>query len=117
MSNGHLALSLPIDRTMPLLVVCRCRRLVEHAPCDECAKKIERKRNAAPTRRAHRSPQHARVRTIVFARDPNRCVDCGTTDDLTVDYVTALANGGRMHEDNAVIRCRSHNSSKGARVA
>lgn len=72
--------------------------------------------------------QSARVK----ARD-KACVDCGTTDDLTVDHVEPFdvrkkrlaAEYGRevtdrevaatYSDDELVTRCRSHNSRKGKR--
>lgn len=84
--------------------------------CPTCKPAHDKRRNAAPTRAAHRHPQHLRVKAIVWARDPHHCVDCHTTHDLTLDYIVPLIAGGRMHQDNACIRCRSCNSSKGGTV-
>jgi len=67
----------------------------------------------------------------IKARD-GACVDCGTTDDLTVDHLEAVevrrarleAETGRewtvaevaktYTDDELVTRCRKHNSQKGA---
>lgn len=102
---------------MPVLVICRrCKRITPTSPCPDCKPQIDRERNNTPTRRAHHSKTHATVKRIVYNRDPHQCVYCGTTNDLTIDYRVALANGGPMHSDNAVIACRPCNSSKGART-
>jgi 5-methylcytosine-specific restriction endonuclease McrA len=45
----------------------------------------------------------------------NRCVYCGTTEDLTLDHVIPLAGSGAHSEDNLVVACRSCNASKNAR--
>jgi len=92
--------------------VCSCGRITTGARCRDC----ERARNQQPHRRAHRSQQHARLRAHVFARDNHQCVDCGSTEDLTLDYLIALQDGGTMTADNAATRCRSHNSSAGRRA-
>ena len=81
--------------------------------CPECARTYSKKRNAAPTRAAHHTTRHQRIRARLFATQPNRCVYCGRTDDLTVHYVIPLVAGGPMTIENAVIACRSCNSSRG----
>lgn len=71
-------------------------------------------------------------RDRVIARD-GACIDCGTTEDLTADHLEAVkvrrarleAETGRewttaevaktYTDDELVTRCRSHNSSKGAK--
>lgn len=70
-------------------------------------------RNAQPHRKAHRTSKHRSLRARVFRRDGYRCVDCGSGEDLTLDYLTPLQDGGRQVESNAVTRCRSHNASRG----
>jgi hypothetical protein len=58
------------------------------------------------------------VRQAVFERDQYRCVEpgCGTWLDLTIDHKVAVINGGTNDIDNLQTMCRSHNSSKGARL-
>jgi 5-methylcytosine-specific restriction endonuclease McrA len=95
---------------MPTARVCACGRITTRTRCPDC----EQKRNQQPTRRAHHTPLHKRIRATVIRRD-RACVDCGTTRDLTLDYVVPLSRGGQQTIDNAVTRCRSCNSAKGAR--
>lgn len=61
----------------------------------------------------HRLPMATRL--AVFARDGFVCPECGATDDLTIDHVTARANGGGDELDNLRVLCRPCNSAKGAR--
>lgn len=68
--------------------------------------KVEVPRNRVP----------ADVRLRVYARDGHRCVQCGSTDDLTIDHIWPWSRGGRNEEDNLRVLCRSCNSAKGARV-
>ena len=58
----------------------------------------------------------ADVRLAVFARDGHRCVECGATDDLTLDHIWPWSRGGRNEASNLRVLCRSCNSAKGARV-
>lgn len=48
------------------------------------------------------------------------CTMCGKKDligdDLTVDHIIAVKNGGTNEIDNLTILCRSCNSSKGTRT-
>lgn len=48
-------------------------------------------------------------------RDSFKCKHCGSSDDLAIDHIFALANGGTNELDNLQLLCRSCNSSKGAR--
>lgn len=66
-----------------------------------------------PTRR---DPVPVAVRFFVFKRDGYRCVQCGTTEDLTIDHIYPRIRGGGHTEDNLQTLCRSCNSRKGARV-
>ena len=50
----------------------------------------------------------------IYERD-KRCVYCGATEDLTLDHIVALTNGGPHCEDNLVVACRRCNCSKGAK--
>ena len=64
------------------------------------------------SKRTKRPKIDPRVRARVYARDDYRCVDCGTTSDLTIDHVIPLARGGRNHESNMATRCEPCNSAK-----
>lgn len=44
------------------------------------------------------------------------CVYCGATQNLTLDHIEALNNGGPHSEDNLVVACGRCNSSKNARL-
>lgn len=56
------------------------------------------------------------VRSAVYERDGNACVQCTTTDDLTLDHIYPWSLGGPDTVENLRVLCRSCNSSKGARV-
>jgi 5-methylcytosine-specific restriction endonuclease McrA len=45
------------------------------------------------------------------------CADCGTTKDLTVDHIVALAHGGTNDPSNLRVLCRRHNSQRGSRIS
>jgi 5-methylcytosine-specific restriction endonuclease McrA len=42
----------------------------------------------------------------------NKCFNCDTTDDLCIDHHYPLSKGGSLNMNNAVLLCRSCNSSK-----
>ena len=45
----------------------------------------------------------------------NRCVYCGSTDNLTIDHIKAKTLGGRDEARNLVCACRDCNNSKASR--
>jgi hypothetical protein len=63
----------------------------------------------------HRTPILPSVRTTIYRRDGYRCVECGSTDDLTLDHIHPWSRGGSDHPSNLRTLCRSCNSRKGAR--
>ena len=52
---------------------------------------------------------------LLEMENPNACIYCGATDDLTTDHILPRARGGEDVTDNVVRVCRNCNSSKGAR--
>lgn len=52
----------------------------------------------------------------VFDRFNNKCFKCGNKEDLTVDHHIPFIRSGRLTRSNAVLLCRSCNSSKNAKM-
>ena len=63
-------------------------------------------------RRGLPESQWVKLRSIVFDRDDNTCVYCGSIDDLTCDHIVPLMAGGGNELDNLATACRPCNSSK-----
>lgn len=57
-----------------------------------------------------------RVRRFVYKRDNHRCVECGATENLSLDHIYPYSRGGSDSHENLRTLCRSCNSKKGARV-
>jgi 5-methylcytosine-specific restriction endonuclease McrA len=81
--------------------------------CHDCHAEHVRLRNLRPEHLARMAmPRTQRAR--VLARDGHRCVDCRSTDDLTIDHIIPLATGKRHYRDDELAtRCRSCNSRLG----
>jgi hypothetical protein len=58
----------------------------------------------------------AAQRRRIYDRDGNACLNCGTTDDLTLDHIHPWSLYGPDTDENLRTLCRSCNSSKGAKV-
>lgn len=52
------------------------------------------------------------VRDFVYARDGGVCVQCGTTEDLQLDHITPLVQGGTDGADNLRLLCGKHNRDR-----
>lgn len=52
---------------------------------------------------------------MVYRLFKNECFVCHTRDDLTIDHHRPLCRGNALDIDNAVILCRSCNSTKGTK--
>ena len=96
---------------MTLAHLCQCGTPIplHRARCANC----ERTRNQQPHRQAHHSNRHYQLRRLTLIRDGFKCVDCGTSEDLTLDYITPLQDGGTQTLPNAATRCRTCNARKG----
>ncbi len=64
----------------------------------------------------HRAKIHPSIRALVYERDEYRCVECASTEDLTLDHIHPWSLGGSDSPANLRTLCRPCNSSKGARV-
>jgi len=78
--------------------------------------KANQDKRRASWRRYHARKLGATVGSVdeaaIYERDGHGCIYCGATEDLTLDHVVALFNGGPHSEDNLVVACRSCNSGK-----
>lgn len=54
------------------------------------------------------------IRVSVLSRDGDRCLRCGSPNNLSIDHITPLAKGGDNSTNNLQTLCKSCNSSKGA---
>lgn len=53
------------------------------------------------------------LRRAVWARDKGRCLQCGATERLECDHITAVVHGGETTLDNLQLLCRGCNKQKG----
>lgn len=56
------------------------------------------------------------IRQRVYARDLYRCLECGSSERLSLDHIWPYSLGGTDSIDNLRTLCVSCNSRKGARV-
>lgn len=91
-----------VDRSMSYL------RWLRKQTLDYEAYKPRRRRSSAYIQRRD-------VRQAIFDRDKHRCKKCKCEDDLTIDHIISVKNGGDNSDENLQVLCRSCNSKKGGK--
>lgn len=59
--------------------------------------------------------QYQKILNQLLKKYNFRCVDCGTSKNLTIDHVRPISKGGTDKFKNLQILCKSCNSKKGAK--
>jgi len=92
-----------------------CGQRASASRCAGCQRRREHSRNQGPAQRARLSVSRQQ-RQRVYRRDGHRCLDCGSSDELTLDHLVPLALEVKAHyrDDELATRCRRCNAAKGA---
>ena len=56
-----------------------------------------------------------KARPILLVKYNNSCADCGATENLQVDHIVAISNGGSTDIGNLQILCKPCNQKKGGK--
>lgn len=56
------------------------------------------------------------LRKRIYERDGNRCLNCGSTDNLSIDHIIPLSKGGKTIIQNLQTLCLTCNLRKGNRI-
>lgn len=56
------------------------------------------------------------LRRNVYGRDKNKCLRCGSKNDLSIDHVVPVSKGGVKAKFNLQTLCRDCNNWKGDRI-
>ena len=56
------------------------------------------------------------LRRNVYNRDKNKCLRCGSKDDLSIDHIVPVIKGGVKAKFNLQTLCRTCNTWKGDRI-
>lgn len=74
---------------------------------------VRRPKTELERRRAKWDRKRPRLAPVVFANDNYRCVECRSPNELTVDHIVPISEGGSDDLSNLQTMCRPCNSSKG----
>jgi 5-methylcytosine-specific restriction endonuclease McrA len=90
-----------------------CGTIARAARCDECKRNHNRiKEKARPTREQRGYDYAWRKISKALREEQPWCSKCGRTNDLTVDHIHPLSDGGQTIASNLQVLCRKCNSSK-----
>src|SRR3990172_12750345 len=67
--------------------------------------------------RYNHEPIRKEQRQRILERDGDRCVECGAREDLEIDHIEPVSNGGNSDDSNLRTLCADCNSAKGNRPA
>ena len=56
-------------------------------------------------------------RKVIYERDGNKCLKCGSVENLTIDHIMPLSKGGNNSNNNLQTLCAECNMSKGIKFA
>jgi hypothetical protein len=59
---------------------------------------------------------YSRFRPALITRDGEACIYCSSTDNLCVDHMVPIVQGGTDHIDNLALACKACNSGKSGRT-
>lgn len=62
--------------------------------------------------RASNFTKNILLRLFIFNRDGNKCIVCGSKENLTIDHITSVYRGGTNDYDNLQTLCINCNSRK-----
>jgi hypothetical protein len=83
---------------------------------DKCTKKIK-KGLGISLPKTYKGQGHGKVtdkkKLAIFERDGNKCLHCGTTQNLTIDHIKPKSKGGSNLVSNLQTLCKSCNGRKG----
>lgn len=82
--------------------------------CRPCQQRHDHNRQARDKdkRAAYDTSAYRKLRAAARRGQYGACVDCKSYDDLTIDHIIPLSQGGTNNLSNLVVRCRACNSRK-----
>lgn len=92
-----------------------------HVPGSQGGPKAKRRAEAKERRKRNKNKRRKvgpDRRAAIYARDGNRCVECGEKDkgQLTLDHIIPVSKGGSSRDENLQTMCRRCNVAKGNKL-
>jgi hypothetical protein len=70
----------------------------------------------APRRKANSITSKPEIRQAVYELHGNKCLCCGSQENICIDHVVPVYKGGKNEIENFQPLCKSCNSSKGTKI-
>lgn len=109
-----------------------CNRIIKNGYCHTCGKSEDRANEICfyndnfwfPDKKTKKRYQvegewvniTPKRRLLIFKRDGNKCLSCGTYNNLSIDHIIPKSLGGKNNHDNLQTLCIKCNRKKGNRI-
>lgn len=92
-------------------ITCTNARCIRRGSCAD-AKGLSK----ANDKKIAKKVKKKQYRLDIFKRDGNKCLHCGSTENLSIDHIIPISKGGKDQAKNYQTLCKTCNVKKGNKI-
>jgi len=106
-NNERLAVLLPEDEKGNVFIIEQVGETYQLFCCsDECRQEDERIKREKKLERRKQNYLISKLLPQIEARCKNRCISCGSSENLEIHHIKPLSEGGKAELENLVLLCK-----------